>query len=278
MPSPTTAEPRAATLPTPVARVLLTPSLPGVGNMALDEALLERARRTRETVLRVYTWSAPTLSLGRNQTARGAFDPDRARALGVDIVRRLTGGRALLHHREVTYSVTAALGHGDSLRAWYGGINAILLRALRSLGVPAALAPRSGRMPPPASAPCFELPAEGEIMVNGQKLVGSALVREDGALLQHGSILLDDDQGLIASLSSSPPIAVAPAATLRSALGRVPALPEIAAALFGAARDAAGPAGRAVAAVQELEPDDELRALTALARERYASEGWTWRR
>ena len=97
-------------------RFLLSEPDTGVANMALDEALLARARRTGEHVLRVYAWAAPTLSLGRNQTARGVFDGPTARELGVSIVRRLTGGRALLHHREITYSVTGPLSPGRSLR------------------------------------------------------------------------------------------------------------------------------------------------------------------
>src|SRR4029078_5254935 len=77
-------------------------------------------------------------------------------------------------------------------------INRILLHALRGLGVPAEVAEPEGRTPVPASAPCCELPARGEIVVDGKKLVGSAQVRDDGALLQHGSILIADDQPLIA--------------------------------------------------------------------------------
>src|SRR5689334_6142775 len=89
-------------------RLFRTPALSGVANMAIDHALMARARRTGERVLRVYTWSAPTLSLGRHQSARGRIDPKVIEAHGVSLVRRPTGGRALLHHREVTYSVTAA--------------------------------------------------------------------------------------------------------------------------------------------------------------------------
>lgn len=241
--------------------------------MALDEALLERARRTGESVLRAYSWARPTLSLGRHQLARGAFSAERASRMGVDLVRRLTGGRALLHHREVTYSVTAPLGPDDSLRSWYAGINAMLLHALRDLGVSATLAPRAGQMPPPASAPCFELPAEGEIMVAGRKLVGSALVRDNGALLQHGSILIADDQAMIAMLATTPLADVMPAATLHDALGRTPEVREVAMALFEAARPAAG------LPIPVLELDDATRDLAArIARDRYASDGWTWRR
>ena len=104
-------------------RTLLTPPLSGAANMAMDHALMERARRTGERVLRVYTWSGPTLSLGRHQVARGRMNIDAARARGVALVRRPTGGRALLHHREVTYSVTAPLDRDDSVRDWYAAIN-----------------------------------------------------------------------------------------------------------------------------------------------------------
>src|SRR5690349_21007939 len=99
--------------------LLHTPPLGGAENMALDEALLERARVSGDAVFRVYTWAEPTLSFGRNQTALGVYNRDRAAAQGAGVVRRLTGGRALLHSREVTYSVTAPLSIGASLRESY---------------------------------------------------------------------------------------------------------------------------------------------------------------
>src|SRR5829696_3355288 len=112
-------------------RLLLSPPLGGPENMALDEALMARARRTGETVLRVYAWSQPTLSLGRNQLAIGVYRDALLAERGV--VRRPTGGRALLHHREVTYSVTAPCDDSGSLVAEYGRINALLCSALGSL-------------------------------------------------------------------------------------------------------------------------------------------------
>src|SRR5262249_12597169 len=154
--------------------------------------------------LRVYAWSAPTLSLGRNQTACGVYDARAARARGVSIVRRLTGGRAVLHHREVTYSVTAPVEDAASLRESYARINRLLLDGLRRPGAAAEAAHPVGGPARPGFAPCFEAPAVGELVVSGRKLVGSAQVREDGALLQHGSILVEDDQGMLASLSRSP--------------------------------------------------------------------------
>lgn len=251
--------------------LLLTPPLDAADNMALDEALLERARASRETVLRVYAWSAPTLSLGRHQSARDVYDPARAAARGVSVVRRLTGGRAVLHHHEVTYSVTAPTRDDEPLRESYGRINRLLLDALGRLGVDASLAVADGRMPAPGFAPCFELPAEGEIIHAGRKLVGSAQLRDGAALLQHGSILIDDDQTMLASLSSAPLPPIPPAATLHASLGRVPSLEEVADALFAATR------AREDADARRIEPDRALTTATRVLRERYLDDAWTWR-
>src|SRR3954471_182370 len=115
-------------------RLLLSPPLGGPENMALDEALMARARRSGETVLRVYGWSSPTLSLGRNQRARGIYLADELERRGIGVVRRPTGGRALLHHREITYSVTAPCAHDGGLVAEYRRINLLLGSALGALG------------------------------------------------------------------------------------------------------------------------------------------------
>lgn len=206
--------------------------------MALDEALMAHAAHAGHWVLRVYAWSRPTLSLGRNQRAAGLYDEEAIAAAGVGVVRRPTGGRALLHDAEVTYSVTAPLATAGSLREAYGRINRILVAGLRRLGVDAGIADASGgaRVLPPGLAPCFDLPAPGELVAGGRKLVGSAQWREGGALLQHGSILVDGDQSLAASLLRAPlPPPPAPA-TLRGLLGRPPSLAEVAAALFAAVR------------------------------------------
>jgi lipoate-protein ligase A len=190
----------------------------GAWNMACDAALMARARRTGESVFRVYGWSRPTLSFGRHESARRHYSAEAIAAAGLDVVRRPTGGRALLHDHEVTYSVTARIDAGQSLTESVRGINQWLLRTLHRLGVPAieAESPRSLR---PEGAACFALPAAGELTLGGRKLVGSAQVRHDGALLQHGSILLEDDQGRIAKLASGPYLPPVPAAALREALG-----------------------------------------------------------
>ena len=254
-------------------RLYLTEPLPAPDNMALDEALMQRARTSGEYVFRVYGWTHPTLSLGRNQRAVGVFDKKVAERDDVTIVRRLTGGRAVLHHREFTYSITGPALRGDTLRRSYAAINRILLTGLQMLGVQAALAnKRSERFPAPGSAPCFELPAEGEIVFDARKLVGSAQVREDGAFLQHGSILVDDDQSRVGALSAVAIPLAAPAATLREALGRAPSLHEMADALFVAVRR------HSDAGATPLDEDAALHHTAQIARARYVDDSWTWRR
>ena len=253
-------------------RLLVTPAHSGVENMALDEALLRRASHSGETVVRVYTWVRPTLSLGRNQRAHHVYDPVLARTHGIDIVRRMTGGRALLHHREITYSVSGPADQTHSIAAAYLEINRVLLHALRTLGVNASMAEPGGRTPPPESAPCFETPSRGEIVVGGRKLVGSAQVHEGGAYLQHGSILIDDDQPLITSIARIDVAAPTPAATLNEALGRNPPVAEFADALFAAVRTLVDPEAAA------LDLDATTRVAAKDAERRYASDAWTWRR
>ncbi|HEX7937977.1 MAG TPA: lipoate--protein ligase family protein, partial [Gemmatimonadaceae bacterium] len=208
---------------------LESPPDDGPGNMALDEALMSRAARTGEAVFRVYSWRTPTLSLGRNQRARGDYDLDAARTLGVAFVRRPTGGRALLHDHEITYSATLPATSAADADAAYAFLNDVLLAAISALGVRATRAAATQSIPP-GLRPCFDAPSEHEIVVGERKLVGSAQWRRGGALLQHGSILVRDDQPMIARVMKSP-ITTPPAATLVDALGREPTVSELAALL-----------------------------------------------
>lgn len=251
-------------------RVLVSPPLDGASNMALDEALMLRAGRmdaVGEAVLRIYGWSRPTLSLGRNQTARDKYDIELAREKGIDFVRRPTGGRAVLHHREVTYSVTAPVSLLGSLRESYAGINRLLIHGLRLLGVHASEASPRGAAPKPGISPCFMVPAKGEIVADGRKLVGSAQVREGSALLQHGSVLVDDDQALASALLLVPVPPPPPPATLHELLGRVPTFQEVAGALAAALPGA-----------EPLEMDPRMEDDARRASARYRDDGWTWRR
>jgi len=253
-------------------RLIVTPPAGGAENMALDEALMERARETNEWVLRVYSWSTPTISLGRNQSARGGYDLERITQLGLAIVRRPTGGRAILHHREITYSVTAPSAEAGDLRQSYDRINRILLDALLSLGVQAAVFSPTSRATSPGMSPCFDEPSSGELTVGGRKLAGSAQWRVDGALLQHGSILIEDDQRLLSTLAIGGGAPPPPPATLSEALGHSPAVDDIAVAL-----------GESIERVEGVRPivlsiDPALRARVSALVVRYLDPAWTWRR
>ena len=256
--------------------------------MATDLALLDHARRTGEATLRLYAWARPTLSLGRHERARGVFDLRVLRTAGIDVVRRPTGGRALLHDHEVTYAVAAPATAG-TLGETYRAVNVLLRTALASLGVAASEAPRHARPAVaealrPDGAPCFAEPSPGELVVDGAKLVGSAQWRDDGAWLQHGSILLEDDQPRIASLRRAPgapatgpavvplaPAATAASATLRAALGRDVAPVEVEDAVIAAFSDGLGRTLTPLAAA--LSERDLRRHLEALS-----DPTWVWRR
>jgi lipoate-protein ligase A len=246
-------------------------SADGVRNMALDEALMRRAARTGEAVFRVYGWSTPTLSLGRNQRARGCYDETGARALGIDIVRRPTGGRALLHDHEVTYSATLPVDGATDARVAYDFVNGVLLGALARLGLRAERAGKPIALPP-GLRPCFDVPAEREIVVEGRKLVGSAQWRRAGALLQHGSILIRDDQATISRLMTTSVNAPPAAATLLNALGREPSVEEVAALIREALQAAVG------TPLNSLTLDSEIEQETSRLRGAYAHLAWTWRR
>lgn len=248
-------------------RLLVSAPADGATNMAVDHALLDRARTSNEAVFRIYTWARPTLSFGMHERAQ--LNPAVAESAGVDVVRRPTGGRALLHNREVTYSVTAPTSD-DSLSQSYRAINAILLDALTRLGVNASEAERRGRALRPDGAACFAEPNVGELVVGGRKLVGSAQRRDEHALLQHGSILLANDQALVGTLRGESQ-EVPPAATLSEALGRDVSVQEVSESLIAALRTAAG------APVRTLD-DAELADTTHMHLAHYRDRRWTYRR
>lgn len=240
--------------------------------MARDVALMQRARDTGEIVFSVYEWATPTLSFGRNQTAAGLYNREALNNHGVNVVRRPTGGRALLHHREVTYSVTAPLDDSESLGDSYERINQILLEGLTRLGVEAAIANPSSTAKPPTDLPCFAEPSKGELVSDGRKLVGSAQWRDSGALLQHGSILIEDDQPMMRLFSISAEHDNVPgAATLSRALGRAPSVDEVSDAMFECVRSLED---SAAVTLEEAEIKDATIEHLAY----FENELWTWRR
>jgi lipoate-protein ligase A len=177
-------------------RVVVTGALSGPANMQLDLELLALAEEGEGPFLRVYAWDGPWLSLGYFQRVERAVDAGLAEKLGVGVVRRPTGGKALLHAGDVTYSVAVPAGHavaGMGIVGAYEAISGRVVEALRALGVAAEMGRRKpGTQEEERGArgvgPCAAEVLVESVVVGGRKLVGSAQVRRKGALLQHGSI------------------------------------------------------------------------------------------
>lgn len=175
---------------------------PGAENMAVDEALLiSHASGESPAVLRFYGWDPPALTIGYFQSHVREVDEDGCRRHGFDWVRRPTGGRAVLHQHELTYSVVVSerLLRGSVLQT-YRILSMSLLNGLRRLGVDAEIT--EGRSPTRhdrqlSSAACFDSATPQELAVGGRKVVGSAQVRQRGVLLQHGSVPLRLDRDAV---------------------------------------------------------------------------------
>lgn len=171
-------------------------------NMALDEALLNFVSRGEiDPVIRFYTWNPPTLSIGYFQRLSKEIDIDKVKEKGYGLVRRQTGGRGVLHDKELTYSVIVPESHPDmpkTVTEAYRVISEGLLEGFKSLGFDAYFAvPRSKeereKLKQPRSSVCFDAPSWYELVVEGKKIAGSAQTRQKGVILQHGSILQDVD-------------------------------------------------------------------------------------
>jgi lipoate-protein ligase A len=238
--------------------------------MAIDHAMLDLAESTGALLWRAYRWDPWCLSFGRHEPASRRYHRAEIERLGLDCVRRPTGGRAVWHARELTYAVAGPIAALGSLREAYHRIHQVLAAAVRVVSGAAELAPARAT-PGLGSGPCFASPVGGEVVVDARKVVGSAQRRGVTALLQHGSMLLEDDQSLVAALSLGD-LPVSSEATLSSLAGRPVGFDEAAAALATALesslplRPAAPPPLSTV-----------LRhALTYY--DTYRSAGWTWAR
>ncbi len=186
--------------------LMLDPPLDGETNMAVDAELLESLEQNREvrTVLRFYSWIRPTISLGRNQRREKALDLEFCQSAGLDVVQRPTGGRAVLHDDEITYSVVSneeTPFDGGSIYDTYRRISEALSIGYHRLGVETVLAPdtrRLGVSKGGAEYPCFVSPSRYELMKDGRKVVGSAQRRLRNSFLQHGSMPISCDRELLA--------------------------------------------------------------------------------
>jgi lipoate-protein ligase A len=255
----------------------------GATNMAVDEAILTSVREgVSLPTLRLYGWSPPCLSLGRNQPLADV-DLEACRTAGVDVVRRPTGGRGILHTDELTYSVTLLqadpLADGGVLES-YRRLSEGLLAGLGRLGVQAIQVMGERDSAPDLTAICFDTPSNYEITVGGRKLVGSAQWRARGGALQHGSLpLYGDITRIVGYLTSSDSERVARrealhrrATTLEETLGcRVP-FDQVAQAMARGFAEALN----LTLAPGELTAQERALAV-ALRRERYAASDWTAR-
>jgi len=172
-------------------RLIIDPALEGAENMASDEAVLRacEAEPSAPPVLRLYGWSEPTLSIGYLQNASPFL------STSMPVVRRITGGRAVLHDKELTYSLVAGTGHhlfSGGILAAYSFISGCIISALKQAGVDAEFARGAGASG--GKDACFYTPSRYEVLVDGRKLVGSSQRRFKKAFLQHGSILLCVDR------------------------------------------------------------------------------------
>ncbi len=255
-------------------RLLVDEPRDGPTNMAVDEALaLGCDRGWSPPTLRAYRWTIPTVSLGVNQSIEGEVNLTACRERRVPVVRRPTGGRALLHDRELTYSLAIPILRGSrSVLHDYRWISHCLLLALQRLGVAATLS----RGDPPkreTGGLCFLSSARYEIAVNGRKLIGSAQRRLSGALLQHGSLLIEIEHPAWNALFPQGRDLEARATALRVLLGRSPGWEELVEALR---------AGFEAGAAVTLEPggltSQEESVVQELVVKRYGATDWTFRR
>ncbi len=189
-------------------RLLLSPPSTGTWNMAVDEAILENVvSKNSLPTLRLYAWSPPCLSLGRSQPYADA-NINLLKINGWDIVRRATGGRAILHTDELTYAIIAPKDNlhlrGRVLESYQHLAQALLI-ALQDLGAKVEMN-AGGKVPksPTLNPVCFETPSAYEITVNGKKLIGSAQARQKGGVLQHGSLPLTGNLARITEVLSFP--------------------------------------------------------------------------
>lgn len=186
--------------------LLIDSPLSGKENMERDENLLEYAHSFDNAlpVLRFFMWNPPAVSIGFNQL-ENQIDKKRCESEGIDIVRRPTGGRAIFHHTELTYSVTLPPSHEWaklSTLQTYNLISLGLASGLRKIGIPVKLA--QGKIGPGTKSPsCFSSTSQYELLVDGKKLVGSAQRRKNGAVLQQGSIIAGPQYLYLAELVSS---------------------------------------------------------------------------
>ena len=253
--------------------------------MAVDESVLEHIHRGEsKPTLRLYSWNPPCLSLGHAQSFKDV-DVERLHAQGWEVVRRVTGGRAILHTDELTYSVTGSADEpvlaGGVLES-YNRLAQALLHAAQSLSVPVEMKEHEdGHTQQNLNPVCFEVPSTYEITVNGKKLIGSAQARKKEGVLQHGSLPLFGDltricDALIFENESARQTAkdrlLARATTVESVLGVAPGWESAAQAFVEGFEAKLG-----IRFERGELSQSELQRAEELVKEKYAHPSWTER-
>jgi len=265
-------------------RLINTPPARGAWNMAMDEAIMEHIGRDEVLpTLRLYAWDPPCLSLGHAQSFKDV-DTARLASHGWDVVRRMTGGRAILHTDELTYSVTGPANEprlAGSILESYNRLAQALLAAVHELGLPVEMKEGKADSNGQTNPVCFEVPSTYEITVNGKKLIGSAQARRREGVLQHGSLPLTGDlsrivQALVFTNESAREQAaqrlLERATTVKSVLGQEVDW-ETAAQAFVHAFEAQ----LDLSFEQNELSESELARAEQLVREKYAHPTWTER-
>ena len=229
----------------------------GPWNMAVDECLLYKYGAAGYTVLRIYGWSRPCITIGYFQGAREEVNLERCRRSGVDVVRRITGGGAVFHDMEVTYSLVAGKFPSDIMIS-YQGICDMIIRGLGHMGMDASFSPLN------------------DITIRGKKICGNAQTRRGGALLQHGTILLDVDVKKMFSLLNVSTAKIrdkAIADVTKRVMGIGKTFEQTAEALKRGAQDAFG---------CELDPmslsSEDITECKRIMTTRYSRDSWTHKR
>jgi lipoate-protein ligase A len=254
--------------------------------MALDEALLRSTTEQKiAPTLRLYNWEPATLSLGFAQSATDVA-LDRLTTEGWGLVRRPTGGRAILHIDELTYSICACADElqlaGDLLES-YRKISHALLEGLKRLEVTAVGDRIYNNLPDgkQKNPVCFETPSNYEITSSGKKLIGSAQARKYGGILQHGTLPLFGDITRVTHVlrypSSSDRITAANkltvrAATLESVLGYIPQWTTVAKAIVEGFAESFG-----ISFIESQPDPQEITLAESLMKEKYLSDSWNFR-
>lgn len=250
--------------------------LKGSLNMAVDEFLFESLGQEPKTFLRFYAWERATASLGYSQRVSKAVNVDTCKKKDIDIVRRVTGGKLVLHHKEITYSVCSSDKETfpANLRESYSLVSKALMRGLERMGLSPCLADAPPDFYTRGNLPCFSYPARNEVEVMRKKIVGSAQKRVGYKFLQHGSIPLEEDEELLKSVSfldgAEDSIRMI---SLHQALGKRVSFDWAVDHLKAGFSDYFG-----IVLRPKVFEDDEMQAIQKIQKERYESKAWTYLR